>query len=221
MIIKKFFAELLGTFILVFVGTGTAVLSGDGVGTTGIALAFGITIIASAYSIGNISGAHLNPAVSLAMLINKRLLFIEFLVYVLAQILGAFLGTGILAGILNGGNLPANSLGENTIKTTAFSAFFAEAILTLIFVLVIVTVTSKKFGHPNLAGIIIGLTLTMIHYVGVPLTGMSANPARSLAPAIFVGGTALQDLWVFIIAPLVGGVIAALIGQLLLETEEE
>jgi len=219
--LKKFWAELLGTFILVFIGTGAVVLSGDAVGHLGIALAFGLTIVAAAYSVGNISGAHLNPAVSIAMFINGRLNFAELGTYIFGQVVGAFLGTTMLCGVLSSADMATNQLGENLFNHVgAIGAFLVEAVLTLIFVLVIITVTSKKFGVPSLAGIIIGLTLTLIHFVGIPLTGMSANPARSLAPAVVVGGAAIEQLWVFIIAPIVGGILAALIGKFLLETEE-
>lgn len=186
---KKGLAEFIGTHFLVFIGTSTAVI-GEGpygtIGITGIALAFGLTIVAAAYSIGTVSGAHLNPAVSIAMWFNKRITSSELLEYVLGQLLGAF---------------------------------FIETILTFIFVLVIMTVTSKNKGNSQLAGLVIGLTLTMIHFVGIPLTGMSANPARSLAPALLVGGQALNQVWVFILAPIVGAVLAAYTAKNLLDTE--
>ncbi|MDR1521817.1 MAG: aquaporin [Streptococcaceae bacterium] len=219
---KKGIAELIGTFILVFIGTGAAVLSGKVIGTLGIAIAFGLTIVAAAYSIGVISGAHLNPAVSIAMFINGRLAIEELITYVVAQVLGAFLGTAALSYLLQNAGKSVVNLGQNLFNNVnAGEAFIVEILLTFIFVLVIVTVTSKKFGQPSLAGFIIGFTLTMIHFVGVPLTGMSANPARSLAPAVFVGGIALSEVWVFILAPIVGGILAALTGKFLLATEED
>jgi aquaporin Z len=220
--VKKGIAELIGTFILVFIGTGAAVLSGKVIGTLGIAIAFGLTIVAAAYSIGVISGAHLNPAVSIAMFINGRLAIEELITYVVAQVLGAFLGTAALSYLLQNAGKSVVNLGQNLFNNVnAGEAFIVEILLTFIFVLVIVTVTSKKFGQPSLAGFIIGFTLTMIHFVGVPLTGMSANPARSLAPAVFVGGIALSEVWVFILAPIVGGILAALTGKFLLATEED
>jgi aquaporin Z len=220
--VKKGIAEFIGTFILVFIGTGAAVLSGKVIGTLGIAIAFGLTIVAAAYSIGVVSGAHLNPAVSIAMFVNGRLAIEELVTYVVAQVLGAFLGTATLSYLLQGVGKSVVNLGQNLFNDiNAGGAFIVETLLTFIFVLVIVTVTSKKFGQPSLAGLVIGFTLTMIHFVGVPLTGMSANPARSLAPAVFVGGSALSKVWVFILAPIVGGVLAALVGKFLLDTEKD
>ncbi|MDR1473759.1 MAG: aquaporin [Lactobacillales bacterium] len=217
---KKGIAEFIGTFILVFIGTGAAVLSGKVIGTLGIAIAFGLTIVAAAYSIGTISGAHLNPAVSIAMFVNGRLAVEELVIYVIAQIAGAFLGTATLSYLLQDAGKSVDSLGQNLFNgVNASGAFIVEALLTFIFILVIITVTSGKFGQPSLAGLVIGFTLTMIHFVGVPLTGMSANPARSLAPAVFVGGEALAEIWVFILAPIVGGILAALVGKFLLDTK--
>ncbi|AND80407.1 MIP/aquaporin family protein [Streptococcus pantholopis] len=220
---KKFFAELIGTFILVFVGTSAAVFGGGlaGIGITGIALAFGLTIVASAYSIGTVSGAHLNPAVSIAMFINKRISSKDLLIYICAQIVGAFLGTLALEGLIANIGVVTDNLGQNLFNgVDAAGAFLVETILTFIFVLVIVTVTSAKKGNAKLAGLIIGLTLTLIHFVGIPLTGMSANPARSLAPAVLAGGDALSQLWVFILAPILGAVLAALVGRYLIGTED-
>ncbi len=220
--VKKGLAEFIGTFILVFVGTGTAVLGGgvDGVGILGISVAFGLAIVAAAYSIGTVSGAHLNPAVSIALFVNKRLNLTELIYYIIGQVLGAIAASGTLLYIVNSAGLDTSNLGQNSFgNLTAFSAFVVEVLITLIFVLVIVTVTSKK-GSPQFAGLFIGLTLIVVNLVGIPLTGASANPARSLAPAIFVGGTALSQLWVFILAPIVGGILAALIGKYLLDTEE-
>lgn len=220
---KKAIAELIGTFILVFFGTATAVLGNgmDGIGTTGIALAFGLTIVAAAYSIGTISGAHLNPAVSLGMWMNKRITTQEFIYYIVGQVIGAILASFTLLTILNASGSDTANLGQNGFgDLTAVGAIAVEVILTFIFVLVIMTVTSAKKGNANLAGIVIGLTLTMVHLVGIPLTGTSVNPARSLGPAIFAGGDALSQLWVFIVAPLVGGLLAALVAKYVLDTEE-
>lgn len=220
---KKGIAELIGTYILVFVGTGAAVLGGGAsgiVGTTGIALAFGLTIIAAAYSIGTISGAHLNPAVSIAMWLNKRITTTELFYYMAGQIVGAFAASLSLAGILDSAGKGVDNLGQNTFEMGVGGALAVEIILTFIFVLVIMTVTSPSKGNSRLAGIVIGLTLTLVHFVGVPLTGMSANPARSLAPVFLVGGQALDQVWVFVVAPIVGGIIAALVAKYLLETED-
>nr|WP_170924718.1 MIP family channel protein [Enterococcus sp. 9E7_DIV0242] len=221
--LKKAIAELIGTFILVFFGTATAVLGNgmDGIGTTGIALAFGLTIVAAAYSIGTVSGAHLNPAVSLGMWVNKRITTQEFIFYIVGQVIGAIIATFTLLTILNASGSDTANLGQNGFgDLTTVGALAVEVILTFIFVLVIMTVTSAKKGNAKLAGIVIGLTLTMVHLVGIPLTGTSVNPARSLGPAIFAGGDALSQLWVFIVAPLIGGLLAALVAKYVLDTEE-
>ncbi|MDY4002658.1 MAG: aquaporin [Streptococcus orisratti] len=217
---KKFFAELLGTFILVFLGTGAAVLGGgadDVIGFAAIGLAFGLTIVAAAYSIGVVSGAHLNPAVSIAMFVNKRMDAKDLLTYICGQVLGAFLATITLLSIT--GNSAA--LGQNVVADghSLLAGFVVETILTFVFVLVILTVTSSKKGNASLAGLVIGLTLTLIHFVGIPVTGMSANPARSLAPAIFTGGAALSQIWIFIFAPILGAILAALVAKYLIDTE--
>ncbi len=217
---KKFFAELLGTFVLVFLGTGAAVLGSgadDVIGFAAIGLAFGLTIVAAAYSIGVISGAHLNPAVSIAMFVNKRMDAKDLLTYICGQLLGAFLATVTLLSIT--GNSAA--LGQNVVADgySLLAGFVVETILTFVFVLVILTVTSSKKGNASLAGLVIGLTLTLIHFVGIPVTGMSANPARSLAPAIFTGGAALSQIWIFIFAPILGAILAALVAKYLIDTE--
>lgn len=217
---KKFFAELIGTFVLVFLGTGAAVLGGGAdsvVGYASIALAFGLTIVASAYSIGTVSGAHLNPAVSIAMYLNKRIDSKELGTYILGQVVGALLGSFALLAI-TGDNA---TLGQNVVADgySLVTGFLVEVILTFIFILVILTVTSSRKGNAQLAGLVIGLTLTLIHFVGIPVRGMSANPARSLAPALLAGGDALSQIWIFILAPIVGGVLASIVSQSLLETE--
>lgn len=220
---KKFFAELIGTFMLVFIGTGAVVFGNglEGIGHLGIALAFGLSIIAAAYSIGTISGAHLNPAVSLAMFVNKRMNAQDFLTYVVAQVVGALLASATLNFFLASSGQAVTSLGENGFTTvSAMGAFLFEVIATFLFVLVIVTVTSASKGNGKIAGLVIGLTLTTLILLGLNVTGLSVNPARSLAPALLLGGTALSQVWVFILAPLVGGFLAALVGQNLLETEK-
>lgn len=221
---KKAIAEIIGTFILVFFGTGAAVFGGGilGIGITGIALAFGLTIVGAAYSIGTISGAHLNPAVSFAMFINKRLSVSEFITYVISQLIGAIIASATILFLLKDAGMPTDNLGQNSYEALSmFGAFAVELILTFIFVLTIMTVTSSTKGLPKLAGIVIGLTLTLVHLIGIPLTGTSVNPARSIAPAILVGGEALSQLWVFVIATLVGGALAALVAKHLLNTEAE
>ncbi len=220
--IKKAIAECIGTFVLVLFGTGTAVIGGgvEGIGILGIAMAFGLSIVAMAYSIGTISGCHVNPAVSIAMFINKRMTAKELAYYVIAQILGALLGTVTLVTILKSSGMTLSNLGQNSFGNLGASgSFLVEFVLTLVFILVIMAVTGKK-GITNLAGIVIGLTLVLVHLLGISLTGTSVNPARSLAPALFAGGEAISQLWVFIIAPVLGGIAAAMVGKSLLNTEK-
>lgn len=220
--LKKAIAEFIGTFVLVLFGTGVAVIGGgiEGIGTLGIAMAFGLSIVAMAYSIGTISGCHINPAVSIAMFINKRMNAMELSYYLLAQILGGLLGTATLVTILRSAKLPLDNLGQNSFGTLGLSgAFLVEFILTFVFVLVIVAVTGKK-GSSSLAGLVIGFTLVLIHLLGIPLTGTSVNPARSIAPALFAGGEAISQLWVFIVSPIFGGIVAAVVGKFILNTEK-
>ncbi len=220
--LKKGIAEFIGTFVLVLFGTGAAVLGGgiEGIGTLGIAMAFGLSIVAMAYSIGTISGCHVNPAVSIAMYVNKRLSISELVYYIVGQVLGAVVATGVLKIILSTSDMAVTNLGQNSFGALGASgAFLVEAILTFIFILVIIVVTGKH-GSPEFAGLVIGLTLVLIHLLGIPLTGTSVNPARSFSPAIFAGGEALSQLWVFIVAPIVGGILAAITSKLLLDSED-
>ena len=209
---KKYIAELLGTFSLVLFGTGIAILSGGDLVAT--SLAFGLAIVVEAYVIGNISGCHINPAVSLAMLLNKKMTTKDFIWYVVAQVLGAILGTTVLVIILNSTDIGTAALGANYYgelsanNISLFGALVTEIILTCIFVYTILGVTSDE-KYSSIAGVVIGLTLTCVHLLGIPLTGTSVNPARSLAPAIFLGGEALKQVWVFIVAPLIGSACAA------------
>lgn len=211
---KKYIAEFIGTATLVLFGTGIAVVSGGNLVAT--ALAFGLAIVAEAYVIGNISGCHVNPAVSLSMLISKKMNTKDFIGYIIAQIAGAFAGTGILYAILNGTTIGVDALGANgfgTLSATEINmlgALITEVILTFVFVYTILGVTSDE-SKSNVAGIVIGLTLTFVHLLGINLTGTSVNPARSLAPAVVLGGKALEQVWVFIVAPLVGGALAAIV----------
>jgi aquaporin Z len=211
--VRKYLAEFLGTAILVAFGCGSAITHGFGMGYLGIAFAFGLVIVALAYSIGNISGCHVNPAVSLAMWLRGRLATGDFLSYVAAQTLGATLGALILALVFGTeGGFGTNSFGPATATNAGLSAgqaFLVEVMLTFGFVLAIVGVTSKPEYAP-VAGLVIGLSLTLVHIMGVPLTGTSVNPARSLGPALVKGGAALSQLWVFLLAPMVGGALAAL-----------
>ena len=212
---RKFIAELIGTAVLVFMGCGSAVFLGCE--TTGghlaVALAFGLSIIAMAYIIGNVSGCHINPAVSLAMLIDKRMSAVEFCGYVVSQIIGGILGALLLKAVSGFAGIDqTGGLGSNLVTNAggAGPAFLVEVILTFIFVLTVLGVTAdEKKG--SVAGLVIGLTLTFVHIVGIPLTGTSVNPARSIGPAIFASNTALDHLWVFITAPLAGSVLAAFI----------
>lgn len=230
--IKKLLAELIGTCVLVTLGCGTAMLVGcdakNGSGYLLTALAFGLTIVGMAYCIGNISGCHINPAVSLGVWITGGMTFGEFLCYVISQIMGAFTGTAILALIFGKGQLVdmtggfgANSLAG--VNGSHVAGIAVECVLTYIFVLTIIGVTSKKAEHGSFGGLIIGLTLTLVHIFGIGLTGTSVNPARSIAPAIvaYINGNSapLADLWVFIVAPLIGAAFAALT-YMFLESDE-
>lgn len=209
---RKYISEFIGTLVLVLFGCGIAVVSGGNLVAT--ALAFGLAIVAEAYVIGPISGCHVNPAVSLAMVINKKMPKEDFAWYVVFQVLGAIAGTTILYTILSNTDLgtaalSANYYGElSAVNTTLFGAILTEVVLTCVFVYTILGVTSDK-DKSAIAGIVIGLTLTFVHLIGIPLTGTSVNPARSLAPAIFIGKEAIKQVWVFIVSPLIGATIAA------------
>jgi aquaporin Z len=214
--IKKLAAELIGTFTLVLFGCGAAVLGHD-VGQLGIAFAFGLAIVAMAYGIGPISGCHVNPAVSLAAFIARRMTVNELVGYVIAQCLGGIVGAGAVYLVASGAadyNI-ANGLGQNGYGTHSpghyalWACLVFEAIATFLFVLTILGVTQSKVTE-QVAGLVIGLTLTAIHIVGIPVTGVSVNPARSLGPALLVGGEAAAQLWAFIVAPLVGAAVAGL-----------
>ena len=212
--IQRYLAEFIGTAILVLVGCGSAVALGcdPSGGHLAVALAFGLAIVATAYVIGGISGCHINPAVSLAMLIQKKLSVTDFTGYVVSQILGALAGAGLLKAIVSFGIMDqTGALGSNGIGSIGVGgAILVEVVLTFIFVLTILGVTSDD-KKSSVAGIVIGLTLAFVHIIGIPLTGTSVNPARSIGPAIFAGGDAIGELWIFILAPLVGAVIATLV----------
>ena len=208
--LKKYVAECIGTFVLVFVACGTAAALGCSAEPNAAyfltAAAFGLVIVAMAYSIGNVSGCHINPAVSLAMLVSGKMSVADFFGYVVAQFAGATLGALALRGLLG----PDSGLGTNGLYDGKIVAsLLIEIVLTFIFVIAILGVTSK-IENSSVAGIVIGLSLTLVHILGIHFTGTSVNPARSFGPAIFVGGEALSSLWVFIVGPLVGGVLAAL-----------
>lgn len=216
---RKLIAEALGTFILVFFGCGAAVFMGAHIGMMGIALAFGLSIVAAAYGLGAISGAHLNPAVSLGMVTAGRMSVKDFVGYAIAQVIGATIAAFVIMVIAKGApdySVAQNGLGQNGFgagylgEYTIAAALIFEIVATFVFVTVILGATQD--GAPAaFAGLAIGLTLTAIHLVGINITGVSVNPARSFGPAVFVGGKALADLWVFIVAPLAGGALAGVI----------
>jgi len=216
--LKKYLSEFIGTAVLVFMGCGSAVFLG--VDTSGghlaVAFAFGLSIVAMAYVIGNVSGCHINPAVSLAALIDGRIGVIEFIGYVVSQVLGAIGGAALLFAMseISGIDL-TGGLGSNLAAGAGGigGAMLIEIVLTFIFVLTILGVTADP-PKGNIAGLVIGLTLVFVHIVGIPLTGTSVNPARSIGPALFAGGAALTDLWIFIAAPLIGATLAAFVFKL-------
>lgn len=223
---RKLVAEALGTACLVFFGVGTATLT-FGFGLTGqstaagvvtTSLAFGLVLLGLAYALGSISGCHVNPAVTLGFLVARRIGVAEAVRYWIAQIVGAIVGAGLLRGLFAGASgYSTSKIGLGTdgygtksmIHLDAAGAFLAEVILTFLFVFIVLAVT-RKAAWPQLGGVAIGLALTTVHLIGIPLTGTSVNPARSLGPALFVGGAALSQLWLFLLAPLVGGALAAL-----------
>lgn len=215
---KKYVAELLGTFVLVFAGLGTAVLAEKSVGLQGIAFAFGLSLLAMVYTIGPISGCHINPAVTFGFLIAKRISAKDAGGYIIAQILGAILGSAVVLMIAHGApagysahvsGLGANGYGMHSPNGYSVSAAFVmELVLSFVFVLTVLGATDSK-APAGFAGIAIGLALTLVHLVAIPVTNTSVNPARSIGPALFVGGWALQQLWLFLLAPLAGGALAA------------
>lgn len=211
---KKSVAEFIGTLVLVLVACGVAAVSGcvfPEAGYVATALAFGLVIVAMAYSVGNVSGCHINPAVSIAMLVSGKMTVKEFFAYIVSQFLGALAGAGILAYFMGS----TEALGQNGLYNgDVVKSLIVEVILTFIFVLAILGVTSKV-ENSGVAGIVIGLSLVLVHLIGIPFTGTSVNPARSFGPALLVGGEALANVWVFIVAPLVGGVLAAVVYKFL------
>lgn len=221
---KKFIAEFIGTAVLVTLGCGTAMLVGcdaaSGSGYLLTALAFGLVIVGMAYCVGNISGCHINPAVSLGVLMSGQITAKDFAGYVISQCLGALAGAGILAAIFGLGGVTdmTGGFGSNGlagVNNSVVAGLLVEVVLTFIFVMTILGVTSKKAGHGSFGGLIIGLTLTLVHILGIGLTGTSVNPARSFGPAVvaaITGNTApIACLWVFIVGPLLGAALAALV----------
>jgi aquaporin Z len=230
---KKYVAELIGTFSLVLFGCGTAVISGmaasgpAGAGLLGISIAFGFAVVAMAYAIGGISGCHINPAVTIGFLTAGKMEAKEAVGYIIAQILGAILGAGVLYIIVSGHpgfampewGLGSNGWGEGYLgQYNTQSAFIIETVMTFLFIFVILATTSK-FGNGAMAGFAIGVTLMLIHLVAIPVTGTSVNPARSIGPAIFAGGKALAQLWLFIVAPILGAILAAIVWKIGFEKE--
>ena len=228
---KKLAAEFFGTFWLVFGGCGAAVLSAAfpqlGIGFLGVALAFGLTVVTMAYAIGHISGCHLNPAISIGLAVGKRFPFREVLPYIAAQVLGGIAGSSVLYVIASGkegfslsGGFASNGYGAHSPGGYSLLAcFVAEVVLTFFFLLVIHGATDHR-GVTGFAGLAIGLSLTLIHLIGIPVTNLSVNPARSTGPAVFVGGWALQQLWLFWVAPIVGAAIAGAVYNSLFEEKK-
>ncbi|PYI53059.1 MIP/aquaporin family protein [Paenibacillus flagellatus] len=217
---KKYVAEFIGTFVLVLFGCGSAATAGGELGYLGIAMAFGLSIVALAYAIGPISGCHVNPAVSLAMLVSRKLSVKDFIAYVVAQVAGAVAGSALLYAIIDSTGKAITSLGQNGfgegygIGITAPMAVVVEIVLTFVFVYTILGVTSES-GNGRVAGLVIGLTLAFVHILGIGLTGTSVNPARSFGPAFLLGGEAWSELWVFVTAPFLGALLAAAAYRLL------
>lgn len=242
---RKAIAELLGTLWLVLGGCGSAVLAGiflsdfqggvvsTGIGFLGVSLAFGLTVVTGAYAFGHISGGHFNPAVTLGVLTARRIEVREAVVYIVSQVIGAVIAAAIIVVIANGvdGFSVGTGAGESTLAANGFAdhspggydwvaALVAEVVLTFFFLLVILGVTGR--GAPaGFAPLAIGLTLTLIHLISIPVTNTSVNPARSTGPAVFVGGWAVEQLWLFWVAPIVGAVLAGLVHQYVIEERPE
>jgi len=224
---KKYFAELVGTFVLTFLGCGAAVALGCGAENTaaivGTAMAFGLSVIAMAYTIGGIAGCHINPASTLGVFLNGGISAKDCGMYMLFQVIGAILAAAVLAGIVatDPSIVITTATGANACAFGAANGLIVEIVLTCLFVLVVLGATSKTNGATNnFAGLAIGLSLILIHLVGIHFTGTSVNPARSIGPALFEGGQALADLWVFIVGPLVGGALAACIWKFIQPAED-
>jgi len=222
---KKYLAELLGTFALVFIGCGSAVIAGSNIGYLGIAFAFGLTVLVMVYAIGPISGCHINPAISIAMFVAGKMKSKDALGYIISQCIGAVIASAVLFSIAKqkfSFMLASNGLGQNGYGVVSpdgyplIACFIAEIVLTALFLFVIFGATSKK-APAGFAGIAIGLSLVLIHLVGIPISGTSVNPARSFGPALIVGGLALKQLWLFWVAPIIGAVISAVIWKSLFD----
>ena len=215
---KKYLAELIGTFVLVFGGVGSAVLAGKHIGFVGIALAFGLSLLAMVYTVGPVSGCHLNPAVTLGAFIAKRVGLQDAVFYAVAQIAGAIVASAVILTIAHGlpggydasvSGLGADGYGMHSPDHFSMAAGFTAEVVLTAFLVITVLASTDASAPAGFAGLAIGLVLTVCHLVCIPITNTSVNPARSIGPAIFVGGWALQQLWLFLVAPLIGGVIAA------------
>ncbi len=251
---KKYIAELIGTFALVIFGCGAAVVAGGnipsvvgnilkpempaaaGLGLLGISFAFGLAVVVMAYAIGGISGCHINPAITVAMLVARKISGKDALGYIIAQFIGATLGAGLLYMFVKGhlnpnGTAEFKNLGEYALGSNGWgvrylglygtlTAFLTETIMTFLFLFVIFATTSK-YGNGTMAGLAIGFCLVIIHMVSIPITGTSVNPARSFGPAVFAGGLAVRQLWLFMTAPVVGGILAALVWRGIFEPKVE
>lgn len=221
---KKYLAELIGTFVLVFGGCGTATLAGDHVGYLGVALAFGLTLLTMAYAIGPISGCHINPAVTIGLFVSRKISLKDVPGYIIAQIIGGILAAAVLLVILKGlpggydpsvAGFAANGYGEHSPgKFGLGAAFVTEVVLTFFLVFTVLGATDIK-APVGFAGLPIGFVLVLIHLIGIPVTNTSVNPARSISQAIFVGGWAVDQLWLFIVAPIIGAVIASIVFQVI------
>ncbi len=223
-IMKKYLAEMTGTMVLVLMGCGSAVFAGNvagtvgaGVGTLGVAFAFGLAVVAMAYTIGGISGCHINPAITLGVYLSGRMSGKDAGMYMLFQVIGAIIGSAVLFALVSSGAHDGpTATGSNSFKEgMGLQAFIAEAVFTFIFVLVVLGATDSRKGAGNFAGLAIGLSLVLIHIVCIPITGTSVNPARSIGPAVFEGGVALRQLWLFIVAPFAGAALSACVWKLL------
>ncbi|MCQ2375664.1 MAG: MIP family channel protein [Salinivirgaceae bacterium] len=211
---KKYFAEMIGTMVLVLMGCGTAVSLNCGVDTAsvvGTSCAFGLAVVAMAYTIGGISGCHINPAITLGVWMSKRMSGKDAICYMVAQVIGAFIGSALLWVLVQQVGADGTQTGANSCANGAFAAMIVEVILTFVFVLVVLGTTDSEKGAGNLAGLAIGLSLILIHLVGIHYTGTSVNPARSIAPAVFQGGAALSQLWAFVVGPFIGAALAAIV----------
>lgn len=218
---KKYLAEMFGTMTLVLMGCGSAIFNG-GCGTTAqvltVAFAFGLSVVAMAYAIGGVSGCHINPAITLGVWLSKRMEGKEAAMYMLFQVIGALIGSTLLYVLTQNIDMAyATTTGANALQSgvSVWGGFLSEVIFTFVFVLVVLGSTDAKKGAGSLAGLAIGLTLVLVHIVCIPVTGTSVNPARSIAPAIFEGGAALSQLWIFVVAPFVGAALSAGVWKML------